>query len=127
MDAFLGVVMRWTHLASVVILLSAFFHTTFSGSPLDAPERLRKWVLVSVVTLVGAGLYNLLTKANLPPGYHMWFGIKILLALHVIAVAFLTTRPGVDTAKRSRLSIGLVYSALVIIAISAWLRRISLA
>ena len=37
-------------------------------------------------------LYNFLTKKSYPPGYHMWFGIKFLLALHVLSMLILLTR-----------------------------------
>ena len=50
------------------------------------------------------------------------FGIKILLALHVFAVAFLITKP--VNPRRSRMMTGTIISGLIILAISAYLRRI---
>jgi hypothetical protein len=71
---------------------------------------------------VGSGLYNLLAKTSLPQGYHMWFGVKMLLALHVLAVGVVMALPSGDGARRFRLARGVVYSGLAILLVSAWLR-----
>jgi hypothetical protein len=52
----------------------------------------------------------------------MLIGIKVLLALHVFAAASLITRP--NNPKRARQITATVISALIILGISAWLRRI---
>ena len=54
--------------------------------------------------------------------YHMLLGIKLLLVLHVFAVAILIVQPQ-EPAPRAQMT-GAVISGLVIIAISAYLRRI---
>jgi hypothetical protein len=79
-----------------------------------------------LVTILGSGLYNYLTKANYPPHYHMWIGIKFLFVLHIFAVAILYTIPVAGEPKRKRWLTGMVVSGLIIIAISAYLRWISL-
>ena len=61
-------------------------------------------------------------KPALPPGYHMWFGIKMLLVLHIFVVGFLLTTPSGDDAKLRRWMGGIVYSGLAVILISSWLR-----
>jgi hypothetical protein len=79
-----------------------------------------------LVTILGSGLYNYLTKAVYPPHYHMWIGIKFLFVLHIFAVAILYTIPGAGEPKRRRWLTGMVMSGLIIIAISGYLRFISL-
>ena len=127
MDPILGITMRWLHTTSVAIVLGGFFFLWFgAGGVLPYARRFRAAIMVAITVLVGSGLYNLLTKTPLPPGYHMWFGIKALLALHVIAVAIIATKEGLVEARRARLSAGIVCSGLVIFAISSYLRWITL-
>src|SRR6266446_6082542 len=100
--AVLAIAMRWTHILSMVTVLGGLLHAKIVVEPalamLPAEEhsklaatlndRFRPWLRLAIVTLVLSGLYNLVTKPNIPPGYNMWFGIKMLLALHIIAVSF---------------------------------------
>ena len=72
-----------------------------------------------------SGLYNLLMKPAVPPGYHAIFGIKFLLALHIYAVATMLGRPGADLAKRRRQLTGMVASGALILALGAVLRWLS--
>ncbi len=88
--------------------------------------HLSPWAWAAMAGIVGSGLYNFFTKAAYPPGYHMWFGIKILLALHVFAVLMLLTKSSGEERKRARWMTGVVISSLIILAISSWLRWISL-
>jgi hypothetical protein len=79
-----------------------------------------------LATVLGSGLYNYLTKPSYPPHYHMWIGIKFLFVLHVFAVAILYTIPAAEEVKRNRWLTGMIVSGLIIFAISAYLRWISL-
>jgi hypothetical protein len=127
MDRLLGVLFRWLHVSSVALLVGGFFYLRVGAAGvLASPKRYRMWMISAVVLLIGSGLYNLLTKASPPPGYHMWFGIKMLLALHVMAVAILATKENLPEARRARMASGIVYSGLAIFAISSYLRWISL-
>lgn len=133
---FLAVAMRWAHIASMAFVVGGAFYARFVLAPaldgLPEAERtklgdriansLRPLILVAVVVLLGSGTFNLLRKTNLPAGYHMWFGIKALFALHVIAVAVLLGRPGVDVAKRNRWLTGIAASGVVVMLLSAVLR-----
>ena len=78
--------------------------------------------LAAILGLIVSGTYNLLTNQGHSPKYHMVFGVKILLVLHVFAVALLITQP--KNPKRARMMTGTVISGLIILAISAYLRRI---
>lgn len=119
----LGLLMRWIHITSVVILIGGILYARYlcSYSP-----RFRSWVYIAIAGLLGSGFYNFFTKASYPPGYHMWFGIKMLLVLHVFATAVLVTIPTNDERKRAKRMTSIVASGLVIFLISAYLRWISL-
>ena len=126
----LGVVMRFIHIASAITLLGGVFYACnlaragkLSGGP--APG-FKPGVIVTIICLVGAGLYNFFTKTSYPPGYHMVFGIKTLLALHIIAVAMIMVKPGLDEAKVKRLLTGVSISGIIVVLLSAVLRALSL-
>jgi hypothetical protein len=55
----------------------------------------------------------------------MWFGIKMLLVLHIFATAIMITIPANNEGKRARRMTGMVYSGLIVFLISAYLRWIS--
>ncbi len=129
-------VMRWLHLASMATLIGGMLFArlvmarALEGVAPDARDSLveraaalyRPFVYSAIGGLVISGTYNLLTNPGHRPIYHMLFGIKMLLALHVFAVAILIVQP--KNPRRVRMMTGLVISGLVIIAISAWLRHI---
>ena len=134
----LMLLMRWTHIASAIILLGGFVFARFVVAPAlgasgaqraladNIAARFRTIVMVVVVTIAGSGLYNYLTKENYPPHYHMWMGIKLLVVLHVLAASLLYSTARADEAKRRRQATGIVISGVVIILISGWLRYMSL-
>lgn len=132
--------MRWIHVTSIVTLIGGFIYARFGlfaalGS-IAEPARgqiadrsianFRPLLYTVLVTALGSGLYNYLNKAAYPPHYHMWIGIKFLFVLHIFAVAVLYANPGVAEEKRKRWLTGMVVSGLIVIAISAWLRWISM-
>jgi putative copper export protein len=131
-----NVLMRWLHLASMASLVGGFLYGRLVIAPslgAFAPEAqkslegraasaYRPIVLSAVIGLIVSGVYNLLTNPGHTPKYHMLLGIKLLIALHVFAVAFLIARP--DNPRRTRMMTGALISGLAILAISAYLRRI---
>ena len=129
--------MRWIHITSVVTLIGGFIFARFALAPalatLNEPqlgkkvvENFRPLLYTVLVTVIGSGLYNYLNKPSYPPHYHMWIGIKFLFALHIFAVAVLYSIPDAGEVKRNRWLTGMIASGLIIIAISAYLRFISL-
>jgi uncharacterized membrane protein len=132
----LFVLMRWLHFASMATLVGGIIYgrlvMTSSIGALAADARdsfegraaraYRPLVLASVIGLIASGTYNLLTNPGHTPKYHMLLGIKLMLALHVFAVAFLVTQP--KNPRRARMMTGTLISGLIILAISAYLRRI---
>ena len=117
MDAVLPIAMRWLHLASVIVLLGGVFYARVA-----AGEMLTSFKPVAYSAIGGilvSGLYNFLSKTAYPEHYHMWFGIKVLLALDVLAAVALY-KPG----KERALTRVVIFGA-VIVAISGYLRWIS--
>ncbi|MGH7248872.1 MAG: hypothetical protein ACREH9_12275 [Pseudomonadota bacterium] len=127
--AVLGELMRWLHISSVVVLLGGIFYARLAyaggGGPALAP-RFRPVIWVTLVTLIGSGLYNFFSKTSYAPHYQMWFGIKMLLVLHIVAALLLLTKAGMDDARRLRSMTGIIISGALVVAISGWLRWISL-
>jgi len=77
-----------------------------------------------------SGSYNFfrVVSSGVDTTYHMAFGLKFLLALHVFAILFiLSTPPSGDPqrdAKRPRLVVGALISGLIILAVAAYLRTL---
>jgi hypothetical protein len=138
--AMLAVLMRWTHILCMTILVGGMFYARFAFSPAIAAaaaeevevmgERavaaFRALLLGAMAGVLGSGIFNLITKQNLPHGYHMWFGIKMLLALHIFAVGFLMATRAMTQARRDRLATGAIVTGALVLLISAILRYLTL-
>ncbi len=133
--AVLGITMRWVHITSVATLMGSFIYARYVVTPAIAanPElggkmarRFRGLLYTAMVTALGSGLYNYLSKPVYPAHYHMWIGIKFLLVLHIFAVSILYPMQGATEAKRRRWLTGMIVSGLIVIGISGWLRWISI-
>jgi putative copper export protein len=132
----LFVVMRWMHLASMATLVGGMLYGRFvmtASENILAPDArenfsaraagaYRPIVLAAIIGLIVSGTFNLMTNSGHTVKYHILLGVKLLLVLHVFAVAFLVTQP--KNPRRARMMTGTVISGLIIIAISAYLRRI---
>jgi hypothetical protein len=118
MDAVLSVSMRWLHLASIVVLLGGVFYARFAVG--DLQQGFKPLAYGAIGGILISGTYNFWSKQAFPPHYHMWFGIKILLVLHIFAATILYR-------GKTRALTGIVISGAIVIAISAWLRWLSLA
>ncbi len=120
----LGLCMRWLHITSVVLLIGAVYYalrTTRAIAPAYAST-----LYAGIAGVLISGLYNFFTKPSYPPHYHMWFGIKVLLALHILAALVVVARRAKRTSEQVRTLRGIMFSAAAVIAISAYLRWISL-
>jgi uncharacterized membrane protein len=136
LGAVLAVLMRWLHIISVIILLGGMVYARFVLAPVltalpeaekgsivvRSAEGFRTIILLAIFAILLSGLYNLITKPNIPSGYHMWFGIKMLFVLHIFAVSFLLARSSVSEEKRNRLMTGVIVSGVLVTFLSAWLR-----
>jgi hypothetical protein len=117
MDALLGVSMRWLHIASMAVLLGGVFYARFAAG--DLAKSFNPIAYAAIGGILISGTYNFLSKQTFPPHYQMWFGIKILLVLHIFAAIVLYR-------GKSRSLTGIVISGAIVIAISGWLRWLSL-
>lgn len=128
--------MRWLHISSMATLVGGLIYGRLALTPAleslaqDArgafgdkvSARFRPLSYAAVAGLILSGLYNLLSTPGHTARYHMLLGIKLLLVAHVFAVTILIGQPA--RPRRSRLMAGAFVSGLVIILISAYLRRI---
>ncbi len=138
----LGVLSRWLHIASALLLIGGAFYARSVAVPglhaLPSDDRFQVWsvfiarfrpvVYGAIAGLVVSGIYNLATHPGHTRVYHIWFGIKMLLSAHVFAAALLATRepdekPDEESRRERRLS-GVVISGLIVVLIAAYLRRI---
>jgi uncharacterized membrane protein len=136
MSDVLPVIVRWIHIVSMAILAGGILFcrlvlapstTTLSAESREAltgqvAARFRPLAYAAMLGLVLSGTFNLLTNPGHRPFYHMLLGIKLLLAAHVFAAGVLVVQE--KNPRRVRQMTGIVISALAILLISAWLRRI---
>jgi len=136
MPDILTIIMRWVHISSVATLVGSLLYArlvetrALSGLPADARQAAENRsaaafhpvVTAAIIALIVSGLYRLLIARGHTAYYHMLFGIKMLLVLHVFAVAVLIARP--NNPRRGRMLTGTLISGFAIIFISAWLSRI---
>jgi hypothetical protein len=133
-----AVFFRVLHILSAITLLGGVMAWRFAAIPAESSLGLeprlevanstasawRPWVVGSILGLIASGTYNILHKTGATPLYHALFGLKILLALHVFAAAYLATRP--NNARRARQLTGVFISGILIVIISGILRGITL-
>jgi uncharacterized membrane protein len=123
-----GILLRWIHVISAISLLGGMILARVALVPAGQSAllgRYRQVVLASIAGLVLSGLYNLLAKPGVPPGYHAVFGIKVLLALHIFSVGWLATSPSAPDSKRARWLTGIVISGIILAGLSSYLRWLS--
>ena len=132
----LSMFMRWLHYSSLATLIGGILYGRLvmvpSSAVLAPDERkmladraaaaFRPFVLTAICGLLVSGVYNILTHPGHRPIYQVLLGIKLLLALHVFAVALLIVRPG--NPRRARMMTSVLISGLAIIAIAAYLQHI---
>jgi hypothetical protein len=128
--------MRWLHIGAVTFLVGGMFYGgavmfgAAAGLPPEGRQELARRAArrfgvpaaIAVLALIVSGVFHILVFPRHIMQYHMLLGIKLLLALHVFAVAVLV---GAGRARRpGRAMIGAAITGFVIIAISAYMRRI---
>jgi cytochrome bd-type quinol oxidase subunit 2 len=120
---FVGIAVRAIHIISVVVLIGAAVYATHTRSKLL--ESFRPHIYGAMALLVGTGFYQFLTMTSYPKGYHMWFGIKMLFALHILTVYLLVALGRGDESKQRRWMSGIAFSGVAAIVIAAILRSFS--
>jgi hypothetical protein len=115
--------LTFTHIAGAILVLGGLFRAHISG--LNQVDRYQKWLTAGAILLVLSGALQFVHRMHgAPGGWHAIAGIKILLALHVIAVSLLLGRAGMDDAKRARLACGAVISGWVVVLLGALLHNL---
>lgn len=124
MDIYLlhATLLTFTHIAGAILVLGGLFRAHISG--LNKVDRYQKWLTSGAVLLVLSGAAQFMVRMHgAPKGWHAVAGIKILLALHVVAVSLLLGRDGMDDAKRARMARGAVISGWVVVLLGAFLHN----
>jgi hypothetical protein len=112
-DAILPIAMRWLHLMSVIVLVGGLFYARVVVG--DMAAGFKPLAYVAIGGILVSGMYNFLSNGHVSPNYQMWFGIKVLLALHVFAVTILYK-------GKKRLLTGAVITSGLIVGIAGYLR-----
>lgn len=127
--------MRWLHITSVATLIGGMLYGWLVLVPAtallaaDARKALtdkaaalyRPLVFSAIASLLISGAYNLATNPGHQTLYYILLSVKLLLAAHVFAVGVLLVTKNPE--HRGRLLAGSAISGLIIILISAYLRR----
>lgn len=117
---------RFLHIGSAVVLLGGIFYAwnlsksgKLSGNPADG---FQPSMLISVLLLLATGLHQLMTRmgGGVPKFYHMIFGIKFLLFLHIAAVSIILVKPQTTPKNAPGCSPALLFRAW---ACCCWVRR----
>jgi len=142
-NVFLAVLMRFLHIGSVVGLIGGAIYSRSVLTPvlnaLPEPERARAaegaqarfrtplFVLLALIIL--SGIYNFLAGPHHSQQWQIWFGIKMLLVLHILAAAILwATSPYGDVTvggKGKRRLASVSISGLLVILIGAYLHYLT--
>ncbi len=117
---------RVIHITSAVLLIGGLIYAwnlSKANMPPASPAhgfRPAVWSLAAALFLTG--IYNFMNKGSVPKEYHMIFGVKFLLFLHIAAVSILMVKPSTTPEKRARMLTGLAASGVLILFLSAALR-----
>ena len=127
--------MRWLHVASVATLIGGMLYGWLVLVPAAAAlsnearktlaagtaARFRPLVFTAMAALLLSGTYTLITNPGHHTRYHIMLGVKLLLAAHVFAVGIVLVTKNPEHRGRL-LAVGAI-SGLIIILVSAYLRR----
>lgn len=84
-------------------------------------RRFRGLAAAAAVLALLTGAFNFMTRMkDAPSGWHAFIGIKILLALHVIAMVFLLARGADSPEKEARWRKGALVSAILVTIIGLY-------
>lgn len=143
-DLLLHTVSRFVHIISVIFLLGGVVYSRQVLVPVlnAVPEnvrmqsaagsqlRFRGTLYTLLALIVVSGLYNFFAGPKHGQDYQIWFGIKMLLVAHIVASSILwATSPYGDVTiagKSKRRLLSTAISGIIVVAISAYLRSLTL-
>ena len=110
------------HIIMAMLVAGGGLAALFSGgATISVLPRRAAMLGIVLVTVTGANNFLTRLSSGVPKGYHMWFGIKFLLVLHILTMVFLVTGPHQTPEKRARLLKGVGISAMAVVMISVYL------
>ena len=87
-------------------------------------NKIKAWrlgVLGAALVLAITGVFNFMSRmTGAPAGWHAFIGIKLLLALHVIAMCVLIARGTAGPEKEARWRKGALISCALVVAIGLY-------
>lgn len=124
MELLIQAIPAWAHIFFAIVMAGGAVGGAYLNAGGIAPLA-RGGVIGAIVTLLTSGIIQMMTvMSNAPKGWHMWFGIKFLLALHVFAMMFLLTKPDATEAKRKRWHFSMLIGVVLVTAIAAYLGKL---
>ena len=124
MEITVDLLLRWAHLFTAIVLVGGAVGGRLLDNPTTAPLS-RGAVIGGIVAMLSSGLFTMFhIIKTVPKGWHMWFGIKFLLALHVFAMIFLLTKPDASPEKRKRWQLSAIIGIAAIVFIAAYMRQL---
>ena len=124
MESFLDLLMRWLHIFTAIAMVGGAVGGAYLGQPIVAPLA-RNAVFSGIVGIAISGIYNMMKlMKGAPQGWHMWFGIKFLLALHVFGMIFLLTKTDATPEKRKRWQMSALIGTAAVVVAGAYLRHL---
>lgn len=110
------------HVLVGAILIAPGFYSILTRQPV-AP-LVRNTQLILALLSLATGLLNFFTRIGegVAKGYHMWFGVKFLLALHVISIAVIAAGANQTPEKRTSLLKGAAWSGAAVIILGVFLK-----
>ena len=120
---YLSMIVLAVHVICAALLIGGALAWCLASARMKVDDAIASWKPIAITAIVGlllTGIYNFMHRPVKSPTFHMLFGIKMLLALHVFAVSIIATKP--NNERRSRQLLGVVISGIVILAISVAFR-----
>ena len=110
------------HIIMAMLIAGGGLAALFSGgTTISVLPRRSAMIGIVLLTLTGINNFTARLGTGFPKGYHMWFGIKFLLALHILTMTFIVSGPNHTPEKRARLLKGVGISAIAVVLISVYL------
>ena len=110
------------HIIMAMLIAGGGLAALFSGgATISVLPRRSAMIGIVLLTLTGINNFTVRLGTGVPKGYHMWFGIKFLLALHILTMTFILSGPNHTPEKRARLLKGVGISAIAVVLISVYL------